>query len=113
MSLNYNAATNRITTYGYSYEANGNLTAAPNLTLDYDVENRLVRATHWVNGTDEYAYDPAHRRVWKRNAGGVEETHFYGPDGRRLGVYYGLQGGGAGTGRMGRIRIASIGRRRG
>ena len=33
---------------------NGNLTAMPMLTLSYDIDNRLVQATHSVNGTDQY-----------------------------------------------------------
>ena len=44
LSVNVNPATNRITTGGYSYDANGNLTAMPLLTMRYDVENRLTQA---------------------------------------------------------------------
>src|SRR5260370_33660516 len=44
MSLSVDPATNRITTSGFSYDANGNATsiaAAPsNISLTYDVENR-------------------------------------------------------------------------
>jgi RHS repeat-associated protein len=44
MSLTVNAATNRLTTSGFGYDANGNMTSMPapgqNLLLSYDVENR-------------------------------------------------------------------------
>jgi RHS repeat-associated protein len=72
--------TNRITTGGYSYDSNGNLTAAPNLTMTYDVENRLVEATHSMNGTDRYVYDPSGRRVWKNES----RVYFYSVDGTLL-----------------------------
>ncbi len=81
--MNVNPANNRITTSGYSYDANGNLTAMPMLTLSYDIENRLKQATHSVNGTDQYAYDPSNRRVWKNDSLG-EKVYFYGVDGLRL-----------------------------
>jgi YD repeat-containing protein len=55
--------TNRIATY--TYDANGNVTGMPQMTLEYDAENRIVRATHQTNGVDEYGYDPANQRVWK------------------------------------------------
>ena len=51
--LNYNAATNRITTAGFSYDANGNLTQTPSVSgMSYDVENRLLAATgeHYRHG---------------------------------------------------------------
>jgi len=37
-------ATNHIV--GYGYDLNGNLTSMPLVTMSYDVENRLVQATH-------------------------------------------------------------------
>ena len=52
LSMLVNPANNRITTGGYSYDANGNLAAMPLLTLSYDVDNRLAQATHSSNGTD-------------------------------------------------------------
>jgi YD repeat-containing protein len=85
-----NGATNRITTGGYSYDANGNLTAMPLLSgMTYDVENRLTQVTHSSNGTDQYRYDPSNRRVWKKKPNGTEQTYFYGIDGRKLGTYSG------------------------
>jgi RHS repeat-associated protein len=42
---------------------------------------------HNVNGTDEYAYDPANKRIWKRSLSGIEELHLYGIGGERLATY--------------------------
>ena len=58
-------------------------------SLVYDVENRLIEATHSSNGTDYYQYDPWNRRVWKKKPSGPEETYFYGVDGKKLGTYGG------------------------
>jgi len=85
MNLAYNASNNRITSAGYTYDANGNVTATPELTLAYDVENRLVEAVHATNGTERYAYAPNGQRVWKSGwQGGI---YFYGVDGKVLGLY--------------------------
>jgi RHS repeat-associated protein len=75
-------ATNRITTAGYGYDANGNLTSMPLLTLSYDIENRLVQATSSLNGTEYYVYDPGNQRVWKEG-----KVYFYGVEGNLLGTY--------------------------
>ncbi len=81
-SLNIDGATNRITGFGWSYDANGNQTAMPGSGFSYDVENRLVTA----NG-DSYGYAPSNKRVWKRKASGAEEIYFYGVGGQKLGAY--------------------------
>jgi uncharacterized protein RhaS with RHS repeats len=73
-------ATNRIATY--TYDANGNVTGMPQMTLEYDIENRITRATHQTNGVDEYGYDPANQRVLKNG-----EVTYYGVDGKRMGRY--------------------------
>jgi RHS repeat-associated protein len=86
LSVNVNPATNRITTGGYGYDANGNLTSMPMLTMSYNVENRLVQATDTTNGTDQYGYDPAGRRVWKHQ-GDFDYVSFYSVDGTVLGTY--------------------------
>jgi YD repeat-containing protein len=44
MSVGVDLATNHMV--GYGYDANGNLTSMPLVTMSYDVENRLVQATH-------------------------------------------------------------------
>ncbi len=86
-NFNYDATTNRITTAGYQYDANGNLTAMPNAGMSYDIENRLAQATQTVNGTEFYGYGLGNRRVWKQLAGGSQEVYFYGPGGEKLGTY--------------------------
>jgi RHS repeat-associated protein len=63
-----------------SYDANGNLTAMPGMTMTYDVSNRLTSATQ--GSTDRYFYDPAGRRVFRK-----ERICFYGVDGSLLGEY--------------------------
>jgi len=50
--------------------------------LAYDAENRLTTA----NG-ETYSYGTDNRRVWLKNANGVEYFFFYGIGGRRMGVY--------------------------
>jgi hypothetical protein len=60
LSVTVNPATNRITTGGYSYDANGKLPSMP--TLSYDIENHLVQAVG--SGTERYVYDSGNRRVW-------------------------------------------------
>jgi RHS repeat-associated protein len=74
-SLAVNAATNRISTSGYTYDANGNLTQSPGGPVNtYDVANRLVS-----NGA---SYDLANRRVWDGS-----RIYFYSPQGQLLGKY--------------------------
>jgi len=80
-NLTYDGMTNRITNPGFSYDANGNLTAMPGLSMGYDYDNRLS----WA-GNDGYGYDPENRRVW-RGTGNNQEVYFYGVDGRKLGTY--------------------------
>ncbi len=82
-SLTISGATNRITTAGFSYDSNGNLTATPTMSLGYDVENRLVRVDE---DAEVYAYAPDNKRVWKKT-GTTEEIYFYGVGGVKLGTY--------------------------
>ena len=86
MYLTYNASNNRITSTGYSYDDNGNLTTMPNLTMSYDVENRLAEA-QTQNATERYRYAPSGQRVWKQKLVGTMEWYFYGVDGRLIGTY--------------------------
>jgi len=66
-----NGNTNRISSSGYSYDSNGNMTQMPkssgSMTLDYDLSNRLSGVSH-PDGTEQYRYAPDNRRVW-RSAG--------------------------------------------
>lgn len=55
LALTFNAA-DQISTAGYAYDDNGNLTAKPGYSLAYDYENRLVSVTG-PHGTTAYAYD--------------------------------------------------------
>jgi RHS repeat-associated protein len=88
--LNYDGQTNRIATPGYGYDANGNLTVMPFLTMQYDVQNRMTQSVSTTNGTKLYAYAPSGSRVaqsappdpvyYQFNTWSIT---FYGPDGRR------------------------------
>jgi len=44
-NLSYNGLTNQIATPGYGYDANGNLTAMPALSMGYDGKNRMITST--------------------------------------------------------------------
>jgi RHS repeat-associated protein len=87
VSLSINPASNRINSSGYTYDANGNLTAMPNSTFLYDIENRLVKVTS--SGTSEYyGHDPWNRRVWKTTTtSGTGKVFFYGVFGELMGTY--------------------------
>jgi len=82
--------TNRITTAGYGYDSNGNMTTMPygsgSMTLTYDIENRLTQAVN-TNGTELYSYDSGNRRVYQKLASGTEQVFFYGVNGDRLKTY--------------------------
>jgi len=74
-SLQYDMNTNHITTAGFNYDANGNITSTPGpggQSFSYDVENRL----------GGYSYSLDNRRVVN---GGYYEL--YSPDGRKLASY--------------------------
>jgi YD repeat-containing protein len=79
LSVTVNPATNRITNAGMSYDANGNLTAMPGLTMTYDTDNRMLSNS----SGDSYLYDAAGQRVKKTN-GGITALYFYGVDGNLL-----------------------------
>ena len=78
--LGVNAANNRVTTSGFAYDLNGNMTAMPNVSgMTYDVDNRLRTA----NG-EQFACDSANKRIWKKQPNETENWFFYGARGRRL-----------------------------
>ncbi len=90
-SLAINPATNRISSTGYVYDANGNLTTMPSgtssLTLSYDVENRLAQAST-TSMTNRFGYDLDNRQVYTNTLGStVESIIFYGAFGERLKEY--------------------------
>jgi len=79
-SVTVDAATNRITTAGYGYDANGNVTQTPDgAVYGYDVANRLV-----TNGA---AYNPRNQRVFDGNY-----FYCYGAQGELLGKYQAIWG---------------------
>jgi len=95
LALAYDNSTNRISTAGYGYDANGNMTASPafGATYTYDASNRLVTAFS-SNGTENYGYAPDNKRVYKKLASGEEQVHFYSGN-QRLGIYkFQVDGGG-------------------
>ncbi|HEV2299669.1 MAG TPA: RHS repeat-associated core domain-containing protein [Candidatus Acidoferrales bacterium] len=67
-SVSVNAATNHISTAGYSYDANGNTTNDGANTLIYDAENRAVSSADGA-GTATYSYDGTGLRVQKAFSG--------------------------------------------
>ena len=74
-SVSVNLATNRITTSGYSYDANGNLTNDGFNTLVYDAENRAVSASN-TGSSGTYTYDGNGLRV-KRVSGGTTTVYVF------------------------------------
>ena len=86
LSITVDAATNRVQ-WPMSYDAAGNVTAMPSLTLSYDAENRLAQAVHTSYGTEQYGYAPDNKRVWKKGPVGTETLYFWGAEGQRLMTY--------------------------
>jgi YD repeat-containing protein len=70
-SVTINPANNRVSTSGYVYDANGNLTQMPLVTMVYDVANRMVESNHSSAGTQRYSYNHANQRILKRSGTGV------------------------------------------
>ena len=91
MNLTYYTENNRISTTGYSYDSNGNLTATPELSMSYNVENRLAQATNTTtNQTEYYSYAPNGQRVRKStvlNSVQGPLYYFWGVDGKLIGEY--------------------------
>lgn len=82
-SVTINAANNRISTSGYVYDTNGNMTQMPQLTMVYDVANRMVESNHASAGTHYYGYNQSNQRVFERK--GTAVTYYlYGMGGERL-----------------------------
>ena len=89
-NLSYDGQTNRIATPGYGYDANGNLTAMPSLTMQYDVQNRMTQSVQDSSGTKLYVYGPNGQRVaqspplsdWYPSRSW--SISFYDPGGRRM-----------------------------
>jgi RHS repeat-associated protein len=76
-SVAVSATTNRITSGGYAYDANGNMTNDGTNTLVYDAENRTLSSTNGsASGT--YTYDGNGLRVKKVSGGITTITIFSG-----------------------------------
>ena len=88
VSLTVNAATNRISSSGFVYDANGNQTQWPvgagTASASYDMQNRMTSVAT-ANGGEGYAYSAANQKVLIARSGGTE-TLFYGLGGELLGV---------------------------
>ncbi|MEJ1932848.1 RHS repeat-associated core domain-containing protein, partial [Nostoc sp. NIES-2111] len=93
------ANTNRISSFGYAYDANGNLTNMPqqNAQLSYDSSNRMTRFSD-LNDAESYQYAPDNKRIWRskgctyyNQATGIQEPRpqiiFYSVFGQKLGEY--------------------------
>ncbi|MBI4889281.1 MAG: hypothetical protein HY821_01570, partial [Acidobacteria bacterium] len=86
--ISVNPATNRISTGGFSYDANGNMTQWPlggnTITGNYDVENRLASVD-----TTVYRYNAANQRVVVGDVYYDSDPRYsvYGLNGELLGEY--------------------------
>jgi len=71
LSVTVNASTNQITTSGFAYDSDGNMTQdGSGYTYTYDAENRLTQASGMSGGPWSYTYDGNNLRVKKANAPG-------------------------------------------
>jgi len=77
-SVTASATTNHITTSGYSYDANGNMTYDGVNTLTYDAENRLLTSSGSL-GSGTYTYDGNGLRVNKVSGGTTTVYIYSGP----------------------------------
>ena len=68
-------------------DANGNQTGGfAGTSLIYDTANHVAQVQ--ANGQNSYYwYDPDNRRIYYKNASGVETIYFYGADGTKLATY--------------------------
>ena len=72
-------AADRISSPGYTYDANGNMTSDGAQTYDYDTLNRLSRVKD-AEGTAiaTYAYDASNRRISSTDSSGTTYFHYDG-----------------------------------
>jgi RHS repeat-associated protein len=86
ITLSYGEATDCITTGGYTYDLNGNITAMPGISgIQWDVFDRMTQAT--ANGsTTSYTYGAFGRRVAQETPNGTN-WFFYDMSGRLLVTY--------------------------
>ncbi len=67
----------RILGSGFTYDANGNITATATQGFTYDTANRMSATGSW-----SYRYDPWNRKVWSSGC-----LHLYGPNGQLIGDF--------------------------
>jgi YD repeat-containing protein len=60
----------------YSYDGNGNIITADNISYEYDSQNRMTKALVNDQPVGEYVYDTMNRRV-KKTAYGVTTNYVY------------------------------------
>lgn len=85
-ALTFNAANNRITTSGYTYDSAGNVIVDPSHSYTFDAENKILK----LDTVLAYAYDGEGKRVRKFVG---ENTRFvYGIGGELLAEYNGSTG---------------------
>jgi YD repeat-containing protein len=104
-SVLVDGTTNRISSAGFVYDLNGNMTNMPTNTaaLTYDASNRMTQYSG-TNISEAYAYAPDNKRIWRSNTmrgcevpntpGQSQPTPqpgdaiiFYSAHGLKLGVY--------------------------
>jgi RHS repeat-associated protein len=64
-NLSVSTTSNRITSTGYNYDANGNLTADPSHAYAYDADNRMVTVDAGGASPHSYSYDGNRLRIIK------------------------------------------------
>ncbi|MGH9745216.1 MAG: RHS repeat domain-containing protein [Candidatus Acidiferrales bacterium] len=74
-SVAVSSTTNRITTSGYAYDANGNMTNDGSNTIAYDAENRAISSSGGL-GSGTYTYDGNNLRV-KKLAGSTTTVYVF------------------------------------
>jgi RHS repeat-associated protein len=86
-NLTFSSTTNRITTSGFTYDSNGNLTNDTVHAYTFDAENKILK----VDSTTAYAYDGEGHRVRKLLTG--DNTRFVsGIGGQLVGEFDGSSG---------------------
>jgi RHS repeat-associated protein len=87
VTLSYGEATNRITTGGYTYDLNGNITAMPGITgIGWDVFDRMS-GTSVPGTTRTFKYDAFGRRMDSGTYPYGHHIYFYDMGGRLLAEY--------------------------
>jgi len=83
-SLSYDQSTNRITTSGYGYDSNGNLTASPGKTYAYDAFDHLASGSYGAGNS----YDAFGRRIARTLSDGSTQFYFYDIGGKLVQEYH-------------------------